>query len=137
MATSAESAHAGVNLLYSLHWCWQADLLGPAPAGKLLAAFTGPWHIKIERLSPTPDMAGAALQPVLVSVQRANLAHADDLAPVELSFVEDPSAPNAEQLQEICQACDRALACMQCSSSLIRVCQKTANVIVFTFPLNR
>ncbi len=74
-------------------------------AEKLLAAFSGPWHVKLQRLPPTPDMAGAALQPILVKVQRADLAHADELAPVELCFSEDLSAPNAEQLQDICQVC--------------------------------
>ena len=89
---------------------WQAHWLAPAPAGKLLAAFTGPWYVKMQRLPPTPDMAAAALQPVLVSAQRADLAHADELAPVELCFGGDPSAPNAEQLQDICQVCDPALS---------------------------
>ena len=61
--------------------------------------------MKLQQLPPTPDMAGAALQPVLVTAQRADLAHADELAPVELCFGEDSSAPNAEQLQDICQVC--------------------------------
>ena len=83
-------------------WC----TFGPDHAGKLLAMFSGPWHVKLQRLPPTPDMAGAALQPILVTAQRADLAHADEMAPVELCFREDSSAPNAEQLQDICQVCD-------------------------------
>ena len=86
-----------------IEWTVKSTSLGHL--GKLLAAFSGPWHVKLQRLPPTPDMAGAALQPILVTVQRADLAHADELAPVELCFGEDASAPNAEQLQDICQVC--------------------------------
>ena len=77
-------------------------------AGRLLAAFSGPWHVKLQRLPPTPDMAGSPLQPLLATVERADLAHADALVPTEVCFGEDSSAPNAEQLQDIRQVCKSA-----------------------------
>ncbi|CAK0783523.1 hypothetical protein CVIRNUC_006722 [Coccomyxa viridis] len=70
---------------------------------RLLAAFSGPWHVKLQRLPPTPDMAGSPLQPLLVTVERADLAHADASVPTEVCFGEASSAPNGEQLQDVRQ----------------------------------
>lgn len=50
-------------------------------------------------------MAGSPLQPLLSTVERADLAHADALVPTEVCFGEDSSAPNAEQLQDVRQVC--------------------------------
>lgn len=76
--------------------------------------------MKLQRLPPTPDMAGAALQPILATAQRADLAHADEMPPTEICFREEASAPNAEQLQDICQV--RNTSFSQVSSLLYHIC---------------
>lgn len=67
----------------------------------MLSVFQSGWAISLDKVPPSPDMAGSPLQPVLATVKRTE--QAELASSVQLSFGHDPASPNAEQLADICQ----------------------------------
>ncbi len=72
-------------------------------AGQLLGAFGAGWRMQLARVPPTPDMAGADVQPVLATVARLAAEQHAEAPPVELNFGPETAAPNAQQLADICR----------------------------------
>lgn len=75
-------------------------------AALLLEHFKQGWLVELHAVPPSPDMARSALQPYFV--------RAEKIAPGQMpgrsnicSIARNPTAPNAEQLDEICQASTR------------------------------
>jgi len=66
----------------------------------LLAHFKRGWSLEFVGVPPAPDMARSPLQPIFVRAQRV----AEGTRPTNYcSIKRSPKAPNAEQLDDICQ----------------------------------
>lgn len=61
------------------------------------------WAITLDRVLPSPDMAGSPLQPILATVKRPDEADLASASAIHISFVAEPACPNAEQLADISQ----------------------------------
>ncbi len=94
-------------------------------AGKLLGAFGAGWQVVLDRVAPSPDMAEAALQPVLATVTRLGPGHG--APPVQLGFAPSAVGPNAEQIADVCQVAAASPTCLRVprplEGAIVRMCQ--------------
>ena len=72
-------------------------------AGLLLQHFKRGWLIELHAVPPSPDMARSALQPIFVRAEKMVPGQKPSRTNV-CSIARNPTGPNAEHLDEICQA---------------------------------
>lgn len=101
--------------------------------GLLLEHFKRGWLIELHAVPPSPDMARSALQPIFVRAEKMMPGQKPSGSNI-CSIVRNNAAPNAEQLDEICQASINWAFCPDHSMHALPRCRHGASqCIPWTF----